>query len=184
MRIPAALADTHFGAVAAVKSANVARGRATRLVMTRTDDIRDLVTRVRYNIWRGLTAGPFYGDGCLEHPADDLAFLVEVYRFQLTGGADRGGLRCIVCRAAGEPVIGDLGDLAADAQRGVGAGDQEGAREAAADEADARHLFRAHRGDAAAWHGLRQLVDPLLEQILVGAHIRQLVGPRRIRRDR
>ena len=73
-------------------------------------------------------------------------------------------------------------DKAADAQRGVGARDQERAWEAAAGHrhADLRPAGRrrrgATRGDVGA---LRQLIDAALQQFLIGTQIRQLVGARR-----
>src|SRR5437899_1981 len=72
--------------------------------------------------------------------------------------------------------------VAADAQRGVGAGDQKRSREAAGGNwrvkrtrlrAEPRHIWPR-------W-GLRELVDPFLEELLIGPQIRQLVGPSRRR---
>ena len=81
--------------------------------------------------------------------------------------------------AAVEPVrdVGD--DLAADPDRGVGAWDQEGARETAAEARLpggrrwwAARIEPAHRRDGR----LRQLVEATLQELLIGAQIRQLVG--------
>ena len=73
---------------------------------------------------------------------------------------------------------------AADAQRGVGAGDQKRPREAAAGDrraagllqrlrAETRHVGRRLR------RRLGELIDPLLQKLLIGAQIRQFVGARR-----
>jgi uncharacterized heparinase superfamily protein len=43
-----------------MKSAAAVRGGAARPVMMRTAEIPDLVSRVRHDVWRVLTAGPFY----------------------------------------------------------------------------------------------------------------------------
>src|ERR1700730_12635151 len=61
--------------------------------------------------------------------------------------------------------------LAADAQRHLGSRDHDGAREAAAHYRPARP--RPRRGT-----GLRQLVDAALEELLVSAQIRELIGAR------
>ncbi len=85
--------------------------------------------------------------------------------------------------AAGQKVErGDV-DKAADADRGVGARDQEGAREAAAGHGLARHRRGAHRPRQAGGNflfrqflRLGQLVDSLLQELLIGLQVRQLVG--------
>jgi len=75
---------------------------------------------------------------------------------------------------------------AADAQRGVGARDQKRSREAAADRRYPRHLFMGLRAKprhigCRLRRRLRELVDPLLQELLIGAQIRQLVCRRRTR---
>src|SRR6185312_4284595 len=94
------------------------------------------------------------------------------------GGTLRGGVRV----AALEPVVEDLGDLAADTQRRVGARDQERAREAAGDRGRVPGWVGAGSGIVAADTGnrstLRDLVEPLLEELVVGAEVRYLIGLR------
>src|SRR6516165_12288899 len=74
--------------------------------------------------------------------------------------------------------------VAADAQRSVGAGDQKRPREAAGDDrrpgagagrllAKPRHILSGRR--RARRRRLRELVDPLLEELLVGPQIGELI---------
>src|SRR5712664_1035829 len=62
--------------------------------------------------------------------------------------------------------------LAADAQRHLAPWDHERPREAAAE-------YRAARTRSRGGPGLRELVDATLEELLIGAQIRELVSPRR-----
>ena len=72
---------------------------------------------------------------------------------------------------------------AADAQRGVGAGDQKRSREAAGgDRCCGRAGLRPkprHKRAGCRRRRLRELIDPFLEELLIGPQIRQLIGARR-----
>src|SRR5215469_8566523 len=95
------------------------------------------------------------------------------------------GIHIIIALQIVEP--GQI-DKAAEADRGVGTRDQERPREAAADRGGTRRLFgaRAGRGSAAGYatgrrHLLGQLVDPALQQFLIGAQIGYLISARRMK---
>src|ERR1700737_3122502 len=87
-----------------------------------------------------------------------------------------------VRRAVDKPLGVGPGD-AADAQRSLGPGDQKRSREAAD-----RHRRSRRPGLGSktrhVWPGcgrrrLRELIDPFLEELLIGPQIRQLIGARR-----
>src|SRR5262249_55466994 len=99
-------------------------------------------------------------------------------RVQRTVIADRGGLWRGIRVAARHPIVDRLGDLATDLQRGLGAGDQKRAREAAGQRGGAggRVLVdREDRSGGADALALRQLVDALRQELLIGAQIGELV---------
>jgi hypothetical protein len=95
----------------------------------------------------------------------------------LAGGTGVAALRARMRVAAGDPVDRLRLNLTADPERGVGARDQERAREAAPDRTGPGRRRRRPPGVCLAGpRDLRQLVDTLLEEILIGAQISQLIG--------
>ena len=70
-----------------MKSADLARGDATRPVMMRTAEIPDLVSRVRHDVWRVLTAGPFYHHTLIGRVPTDLRLRIGE---RWPGDAQRG----------------------------------------------------------------------------------------------
>src|SRR5258706_13650880 len=77
-------------------------------------------------------------------PRNDLAMDIERLPLQIAVGRQGGALDAVY-RAVLQPVIEDFGDLAADADRGVGARDQEGPGEAAARQRHTLHRLGAIR---------------------------------------
>src|SRR5712671_6030528 len=75
---------------------------------------------------------------------NNLPMDIKILPLQITIGR-QGGALLAVYRSVLQPVVEDFGDLAADADRGVGARDQERAREAAP-----RHRHTRHRLGAVA----------------------------------
>jgi uncharacterized heparinase superfamily protein len=70
-----------------MKSAAAPRQPAGRPVMMRTADLPDLVTRVRHDVWRVLTAGPFYHHTLFGRAPADLRLRIGE---RWPGDADRG----------------------------------------------------------------------------------------------
>ena len=134
-----------------------------------------------HSVVRDWNRGAQHRDGGCE-PRNKLEVLIERLRRQIAVYAD--GRRLVPVdrgRAVDDPVIEGFVDKPADPDRCVGAGDQERAGEAAADDRLAGDRLGAVTPGypAAARHSLGELVNAALQQLLISAKIRQFISARR-----